>query len=61
MEGFLAANTLSCVVKMCLGKVTTIELRNEAFATGLITEVSKSLNQSADFSGRNVLVRSMGS
>ena len=44
MEGFLAANTLSCVVKMCLGKVTTIELRNEAFATGLITEVSKSLN-----------------
>ena len=34
-------NTLACVLKMCEGRVTTIELRNEAYVTGKVVAVSR--------------------
>ena len=39
-ENHAKANTLSCVIGLCIGKVTTIELRNESHVTGRIVEVS---------------------
>ena len=38
-EKFLKYNTLSCLVGQCVGHVTTVELRNEAFVTGKVLEV----------------------
>ena len=35
----MRANTLACVIELSLGKVTTVELRNESYVTGKITEV----------------------
>ena len=32
-------NTVACVLKMCEGRVTTIELRNEAYVTGKVVAV----------------------
>ena len=40
-EKFLASNTLSFVVTLAVGKVTTVELRNESHVTGRITEVNE--------------------
>ena len=40
-ESFMAANTLSFVVGLSVGKVTTVELRNESYVTGRLTEVTK--------------------
>jgi hypothetical protein len=39
-EKHAKANTLSCVIGLCIGKVTTVELRNESHVTGRIVEVS---------------------
>jgi hypothetical protein len=39
-ESFMAANTLSFVVGLSVGKVTTVELRNESYVTGRVTEVT---------------------
>ena len=39
-EKHAKANTLSCVVGLCVGKVTTIELRNESHITGRVVEVN---------------------
>jgi hypothetical protein len=39
-ETFLANNTLTCVLRLCLGKETTVELRNEAFVSGRVVDVS---------------------
>ena len=38
-EQFLKFNTLSCLIGQCVGYVTTVELRNEAFVTGKVVEV----------------------
>ena len=38
-EKFLKYNTLSCLIGQCVGYVTTVELRNEAFVTGKVMEV----------------------
>lgn len=38
-EKFHASNTLSFVVGLCVGKVTTVELKNDCFVTGRVTEV----------------------
>ena len=38
-ENFLKYNTLSCLIGQCVGYVTTVELRNEAFVTGKVMEV----------------------
>ena len=38
-EQFLKFNTLSCLIGQCVGYVTTVELRNEAFVTGKVMEV----------------------
>ena len=38
-EKHAKANTLSCVIGFCIGKVTTIELRNESHITGRVVEV----------------------
>ena len=40
-SSYMRANTLACVIELSLGKVTTVELRNESFVTGKITEVKK--------------------
>ena len=42
-SSYMRANTLACVIELSLGKVTTVELRNESFVTGKITEVKKVL------------------
>ena len=34
-------NTVACVLKMCEGRVTTIELRNEAYVTGKVVAVRR--------------------
>ena len=39
-EKHAKANTLSCVIGLCIGKVTTVELRNESHVTGRVVEVS---------------------
>ncbi len=41
-EKHARANTLSCVIGLCIGKVTTVELRNESHVTGRVVEVSTS-------------------
>ena len=38
-SSYMRANTLACVIELSLGKVTTVELRNESYVTGKITEV----------------------
>jgi hypothetical protein len=38
-EKFLSSNTLSFVVQLSVGRVTTVELRNESYATGRVVEV----------------------
>ena len=38
-EQFLKFNTLSCLIGQCVGSITTVELRNEAFVTGKVVEV----------------------
>lgn len=43
-EKHAKANTLSCVVGFCIGKVTTVELRNESHVTGRVVEVSRCIN-----------------
>jgi len=43
-DSFMRCNTLACVVQMSLGKVTTVELRNESYATGKVTEVDGFMN-----------------
>ena len=42
-EKHAKANTLSCVVGLCVGKVTTIELRNESHITGRVVEVNETI------------------
>ena len=37
-------NTLSCVVKLCVGSQTTIELRNDSFVTGKVVAVDGFMN-----------------
>ncbi len=39
-DQFLLHNTLACVLRMCEGRVTTVELRNEAYVTGRVVAVS---------------------
>ncbi len=39
-DSYLLQNTLSCVLEMCVGKVATVELRNEAHVTGRVVSVS---------------------
>ena len=43
-NSYMRANTLSCVVELSLGKVTTVELRNESFVTGKVVEVDGFMN-----------------
>ena len=43
-ETHLMPNTLAYVVRMCLGKVTTVELRNEAHVTGRVIDVDGYMN-----------------
>ena len=43
-ELYLKTNTLSCVVALCRGYVTTIELRNEAHVTGKVVDVDGFMN-----------------
>ena len=38
-EKYLLNNTLACVASLCVGKVTTVELRNEAHVTGRVVQV----------------------
>ena len=40
-EKHAKANTLSCIIELCIGKVTTIELRNESHVTGRVVEVRR--------------------
>ena len=37
-------NTLSCLVIQCIGHKTTVELRNEAHVTGVVTNVDGFMN-----------------
>jgi small nuclear ribonucleoprotein (snRNP)-like protein len=43
-EKFLSVNTLAGVVQQCVGSVTTIELRNEAYVTGHVVDVDGFMN-----------------
>jgi len=43
-EKFRTSNTLSFVVGLCVGKVTTVELTNDCFVTGRVTQVKSCLN-----------------
>ena len=43
-EGYLIKNTLSCVVKLCVGREATIELRNDSFVTGYVVAVDGFMN-----------------
>lgn len=43
-EKHAKANTLSCVIGLCIGKVTTVELRNESHVTGRVVEVDGFMN-----------------
>ena len=43
-ESYTKANTLSCIVGLCVGHVTTIELRNDAHVTGKIISVDGFMN-----------------
>lgn len=40
----MRVNTLSCVIELSLGKVTTVELRNESYVTGRVAEVDGFMN-----------------
>ena len=44
LNSFMRVNTLSCVIELSLGKVTTVELRNESFVTGKVVEVDGFMN-----------------
>ena len=49
---FMRCNTLACTVELALGKITTVELRNESFVTGKVIEVDGFMNitlQMAEF------------
>ena len=48
-EKHAKANTLSCVVGLCIGKITTIELRNESHITGRVVEVIITFDQCTSF------------
>ena len=43
-EKHAKANTLSCIIGFCIGKVTTVELRNESHVTGRVVEVRFYIN-----------------
>ena len=43
-EKYLLNNTLACVANLCVGRVTTVELRNEAHVTGRVVEVDGHMN-----------------
>lgn len=43
-EQFLKHNTLTCIVELCVGHKTTVELRNEAYVSGRIIEVDGFMN-----------------
>lgn len=43
-EKHAKANTLSCIIGFCIGKVTTVELRNESHVTGRVVEVDGFMN-----------------
>ena len=43
-ESYSKANTLSSIVGLCVGHVTTIELRNDAHVTGKIVSVDGFMN-----------------
>ncbi len=43
-DRFLLHNTLSCVLRMCEGRVATLELRNEAHVTGRVVSVDGYMN-----------------
>jgi small nuclear ribonucleoprotein (snRNP)-like protein len=43
-EKHLMYNSLACIANLCLGKVTTVELRNESHVTGRITCVDGFMN-----------------
>ena len=47
-EKHAKANTLSCVIGLCIGKVTTVELRNESHVTGRVVEVSIYIKSRSD-------------
>ena len=48
-EKHAKANTLSCVIGLCVGKITTIELRNESHITGRVVEVIITFNHFKSF------------
>ena len=48
-EQFLKFNTLSGLIGQCVGSVTTVELRNEAFVTGKVVEVDGFMYVSVHF------------
>ena len=54
-EKHAKANTLSCVIGLCIGKITTIELRNESHITGRVVEVIIILNHFKSFCCNDVL------
>ena len=39
-ETYLENNTLAVILKMCLGKMTCVELRDESHVLGKVVEVS---------------------
>lgn len=43
-EKFLKINTLACLVEQCVGHITTIELRNEAYVSGKVSQVDGFMN-----------------
>lgn len=43
-DRFLENNTLACVIELCVGHVTTVELRNESHVTGRVTHVDGFMN-----------------
>lgn len=43
-EQFLKHNTLTCIVELCVGHKTTVELRNEAHVSGRVIEVDGFMN-----------------
>ncbi|XP_040564485.1 U7 snRNA-associated Sm-like protein LSm10 [Lepeophtheirus salmonis] len=59
-EAFYFHNTLACILRGCLGSVTTIELRNDSSVKGRIIEVDGFMNTTMaeslfiDASGRHI-------
>ncbi len=43
-DEYLLLNSLASVLRMCVGKVTTVELRNDAYVTGRVVAVDGYMN-----------------